>query len=310
MCASLSSIHATVSRATEQRLAPPIVRGSVLRRRVSSDPELTYRLFVSNAWKPGVPLFVAVHGIRRGDKNQASQFAPYIDSIGGVLVAPLFPKKRFPDYQRLGRLGRGLRADLAFKRILADVGDLLGTAFPELVMFGYSGGGQFVHRYAMANPRQVKRVAIAAPGWFTFPDMSQPYPRGIGRTSTITDLFFDPARFLNVPALVLVGEKDVLQDANLNTNRKIDSQQGGNRLDRARRWIAAMTAAAQRFQLPTPYRLEVLNGCGHSFNECMQIGNMGHNVINFLFPDGRPRPVAPGGLVHDRSSRNRTRKET
>ena len=223
MCASLSSIHATVSRATEQRLAPPIVRGSVLRRRVSSDPELTYRLFVSNAWKPGVPLFVAVHGIRRGDKNQASQFAPYIDSIGGVLVAPLFPKKRFPDYQRLGRLGRGLRADLAFKRILADVGDLLGTAFPELVMFGYSGGGQFVHRYAMANPRQVKRVAIAAPGWFTFPDMSQPYPRGIGRTSTIADLFFDPAQEDESRRLLSVGDGVVTADL-LHRHQPVEAQ--------------------------------------------------------------------------------------
>lgn len=268
---------------------PGMVRGKVMRRHVTDDPDLEYGLFVANRIKPENPIFIAVHGIHRGMLSQARQFAPLIDAVGGVLVAPLFPKRRFPDYQRLGRLGRGDRADLALKRILADVSHHLGLPAAELVMFGYSGGGQFVHRFAMANPRQVKRMAIAAPGWFTFPDQQQPFPRGIGETAALPDVMFDPMRFLRIPTLVMVGENDVVRDANLRTGKKIGSQQGGNRLDRGRHWIAAMSAAASRFGVDTPFRFTTLPGCGHSFIECMKRGGMGRTVLDFLFPDGAGR---------------------
>lgn len=264
---------------------PPMARGVIHRLQVADDPRLSYCLFISQTMNPELPLFIAVHGIRRGASSQASQFAPFIESIGGVLVAPLFHKRRFRDYQRLGRHGKGDRADMALKRIVADVSEKLGVAYPQLVLFGYSGGGQFVHRYAMANPRQVKRMAIAASGWYTFPDTSQAFPHGIGRSNRLPDIQFDPSRFLEIPTLVLVGEADVLQDSNLNQNKMIDRQQGVNRLERARRWLAAMRAAARQFGLNPPYDFRSLNGCGHSFVECMQSGKMGRTVIDFLFGD-------------------------
>lgn len=263
--------------------APALLRGKIQMRHVAGDPDLRYCFFVSKKITSGLPLFIAVHGIRRGVVSQAGQFAPFINQIGGVLVAPLFQKKRFPDYQRLGRLGRGERADMALKRIVADLSRTLDLHFSEVVMFGYSGGGQFVHRYAMANPRQVKRVAVAAPGWFTFPDMAQPFPRGIGRTSLLPDVIFDPARFLQIPTLVMVGEKDVLRDANLNKGKKIALQQGSNRLERGRHWISTMSATALRFKFTTPFTFKILPDCGHSFIDCMKGGKMGQTVIHFLF---------------------------
>lgn len=262
-----------------------IVRGKVMRRHVTDDPDLEYSLFAANRIRTETPLFIAVHGIRRGALSQARQFAPFIEAVGGVMIAPLFRKRRFPDYQRLGRQGRGERADLALKRMIADVSCRLGMSLSDLVMFGYSGGGQFVHRFAMAYPRQVKRVAVAAPGWFTFPDPTQSFPRGIGRTAALPDVMLDPARFLRIPTLVLVGEKDVVQDVNLNTGKKIGSQQGAHRLDRGRHWVAAMSAAASRFGLSTPSVFKTLPGCGHSFIECMNKGDMGRLVIDFLYPD-------------------------
>ena len=303
-----SSIHASDRHRSDHPHAPPVVRGKIIHRHVTGDPQLKYCLYVSHSVRPAIPLFVAVHGIRRGVTNQARQFAPYIDSVGGVLVAPLFQKDRFPDYQRLGRFGRGNRADLALKRILADVSTILGISFPGLVMFGYSGGGQFVHRYAMANPRQVKRIAVAAPGWFTFPDRTQPFPRGIGRTSTLPDVLFDPARFLAVPSLVLVGENDVLRDANLNKHKKIGAQQGANRLDRGQRWVVAMADAASRFQLQTPFTFEKLTDCGHSFMECMQVGETGLKVIDFLFPGLRSQNRL--SRVEDQTSSSITEPKT
>lgn len=259
--------------------------GRIIRRRVErGGPKVTYYFYASTRPKPNLPIFVAVHGIRRRAENQARLFAPMIESLGGILVAPLFSRKRFSDYQRLGRRGKGERSDLALRRVLADVRRRTGKPTDELVMFGYSGGGQFVHRYAMAHPRQVGRMAIAAPGWYTFPDKTQTYPEGIGgATKALPDLLFDPARFLQIPALVLVGEKDTERDAALNRKKRIDSTQGPHRVERGRRWVAAMTEAARRFNYRTAYRFITLPGCGHSFDECMTKGGMGTMVTAYLF---------------------------
>jgi pimeloyl-ACP methyl ester carboxylesterase len=110
-------------------------------------------------------------------KDHALKFASFAERYGVVLVAPLFPKDRFGDYQRLGRNGRGERADQALNRILTEVGFLTGANIDKLYMFGYSGGGQFVHRYAMAYPQRTARIVVAAAGWYTFPDSAVNYPR-------------------------------------------------------------------------------------------------------------------------------------
>ena len=267
------------------RCEKPIAAGRILRRRVErGGPKVAYHLFLSTRPTSDLPIFVAVHGIQRRADNQARLFAPIIESLGGILVAPLFNRKRYSDYQRLGRQGKGERSDMALRRVLANVGRLTGRPTGQVVMFGYSGGGQFVHRYAMAHPRQVRRMAIAAPGWYTFPDPTRPYPEGIGSTlKALPDLLFDPARFLQIPTLVLVGENDTARDAALNRKKRIDRDQGRNRVERGRRWVAAMTDAARRFNYNTAYRFITLPGCGHSFDECMTTGGMGSMVAAYLF---------------------------
>jgi hypothetical protein len=144
----------------------------------------------------------------------------------------------------------------------------------------------------MANPRQVSRMAIAAPGWYTFPNPRLSYPDGIGNCRDLPDLFLDPARFLQIPTLVLVGDQDIDRDPNLNRRGKLDVRQGKNRLERGRNWIEAMRTAAARYNYDTHFGFSVLPGCGHSFPDCMAKGEMGRQVINFLF-NGRGRSTHP-----------------
>lgn len=268
------------------RGADSAVESRIERRQVRNDPDLTYYLFKARRPHSALPLLVSVHGISRQAEEQALLFAPLVDAIGGTLVVPLFPQNRFPDYQRLGRQGKGERSDLALQRVLCDVAARTGNSIGTISMFGYSGGGQFVHRYAMAYPRQVMRMAIAAPGWFTFPVTEYKFPQGLKKTASLPDLYFDPARFLKIPALVLVGEHDVSRDGSLNQSAKIDLRQGKNRMERARRWLSAMSTAATQYQYETVYEFLVVPDCGHSFVECMAKGDMGPQIMAFLI--GQP----------------------
>ncbi len=279
------STQPAARRKRVEEVRPPLER--IEKKQLVSDEATAYHIYRSSCPQPDVPLMVAVHGIRRRARLQARLFAPFIESIGGTLVAPVFSRKRYADYQRLGRPGMGQRADLALKRILAEVGHMTGVSTRSIVMFGYSGGGQFVHRFAMAYPRQVRRMAVAASGWYTFPNRDIPYPEGIGRCEDLPDVFLDPGRFLQIPTRVMVGERDRTRDQTFNRTGQLDARQGKNRVERAHKWTAAMETAARRYNYKTEMQFSVVPGCGHSFKECMLDGKMGHRVIRFLHEGAR-----------------------
>jgi len=258
------------------------------KERVSKAGGVTYFLHVPEVTAPPAGIFVTVHGWSRNAFEHAEKFLPFAASRGVILVAPLFDRRRFPWYQRLGTRGTQGRADLALDEIVAEVGRLADVPTTPLHMFGHSGGGQFVHRYVMAYPERVRRAALGAPGWYTFPDPGLKYPWGIGPDKRLPDLQLEPQRFLEVPMEVLVGEMDTARDRNLNKSLTVDRAQGLDRRERGKRWVEAMNAAARACSLDTEYRRIVMPGVGHSFARCMDEGKMGRAVFAFLF--GRPGP--------------------
>ena len=76
---------------------------------------------------------MTVHGISRNAEEHAKKFAPYAEQYGVILIAPFFSEKDFPDYQRLGRKGRGERADSALKAIIKDLAESTGIHLPEKI---------------------------------------------------------------------------------------------------------------------------------------------------------------------------------
>jgi len=258
--------------------------GGVISERVTGDAtRQPYFLYVPQRGGANAPVFVTVHGISRNAREHAERFASFAERYGVVLIAPYFSKYRFPDYQRLGREGKGARADLALDRIVDDVGRLTGAQTGKLFLFGYSGGAQFVHRYTLAHPERVAKVVLGAPGWYTFPDPTLKYPKGIAPAKSLPGVAFDPAAFLAIPTCVLVGERDVRQDVALNKSPKIAQQQGSTRLERGEHWIAAMARAAEAQGLKTSYTFHTLPRSRHSYTQSMVRGGMGEMVFDCLF---------------------------
>jgi pimeloyl-ACP methyl ester carboxylesterase len=278
--------------------APAVQRGKIVKRRLAGDPGQRYYLYVPHRTeaRPDT-LFVSVHGISRNAREHAKRFAPLAERYGVALVAPRFARDRFPDYQRLGREGKGAKADQALGRIIDEVRTLIGIHAPRLHLFGFSGGGQFAHRYAMAYPEQVERVVVGAAGWYTFPDAAVTYPRGIKTSRSLRQVRFQREAFLRIPACVLVGSHDNLRDAALNTSRRVDRQQGETRGQRGRNWIEAMRREARALGLDTRYRYDELPGVGHDFTEAMKIGRIGEHTFQFLFGDPPPQQTLQPSLL-------------
>ncbi len=250
-----------------------------------SDPKQIYYLYIPATTCKTSSIFVTIHGINRMAREQIEAFIPFADRYGIAIVAPLFTKKRFPDYQRLGINGKGRRADLTLETILDEISLLTGINTEETYMFGYSGGGQFVHRYAITRPARVKRMVIAASGWYTFPDMDKKYPYGIAKTAKMKEISMEPNSFLTIPVCVIVGEKDKLRDRLLRKEKNIDQQQGQNRIERGIAWVKAMQKCCHSYDLRTQYKFHLLKDSNHSFLNCINNGDMGAIVFDFLLGD-------------------------
>jgi len=259
----------------------------VLLRAVSGDPPLDAYVYLPRTLAPQARVVAIVHGISELPRQHVECFAPLAERQGTVLVAPHFSRPNFRDYQRLGRGGRGARADQALERLVEEVARESHARAGRIFLFGYSGGGQFAHRYAMAHPQRVAAAVVASAGWYTFPDAERRYPRGIRGGSDLAGAHFEPDAFLRVPLLVTVGARDVERDASLRQGAALDREQGRNRVERAERWVEAMQAAAQQCGLPPAVGLRRLEGVGHSFEDNAERGALAEIAFEHFF--GRRR---------------------
>ena len=255
------------------------------------DRDLPYYLHLPHRATDASGVLVAVHGISRNAREQVHAFGARAARLGLVTVAPLFTRERFPGYQRLGHSRRGVASfpHVALQNILEEVADATGADTARSFLFGFSGGAQFAHRYAMRYPDRVRAIALGSAGWYTFPDVGQPFPRGLGATPLAQGI--DPVRFLHVPALVLVGENDDRRDRSLNTSRAIDLQQGRDRIERARRWTGAMRTLASRTGVDARLDMEVMPRCGHDFTDCVRGGGLVERVLDFFATATRRAPA-------------------
>lgn len=271
-----------------------------MRRSLRSDPELEYLVYVPTAGAIDAPVLVAAHGVSRSWNEQAAAFVAHCESHGVVLLAPSFSGEAHGDYQRLGRVGRGQRADLFLHRCLQELTSLTGADTTQFGLFGHSGGAQFAHRYLMAYPHRVARAVIAAAGWYTFPDAELKFPYGIQSSRRLPGVVFNPEAYLRVPVTLLVGSEDV-QSKHLGTSERVNAQQGLTRVERAHNWVAAMEAQARLFGIAPQVSLVELPGSGHSFEELCQHGALVERLFHALFDAPLQAHLEEQTLTHDRA---------
>jgi len=252
-------------------------------------PEFHYHQYTPTYGAEGLPILVAVHGILRRAKEQARAFSIYAERYGFVLIAPLFCRRNFPAYQRLGvsRQHVPCYPDIALNAVLDEACERSGAITDRVYLFGYSAGGQFVHRYAMEHPEKVHAVAMGAAGWYTFPDKHAPFPRGLGTRSGFRPIELDPQSFLKIPMATFVGEHDIYQDPTFKRSPRLDLQQGLSRVERAERWANAMSDAAQDYGFDTRYDSHVMTSCGHSFTDCVEQGGLASQAVGFYSQVGQ-----------------------
>jgi pimeloyl-ACP methyl ester carboxylesterase len=239
-------------------------------------------MFVPGAAVRNGRLLVSIHGVSRNADQHVRLLAANAERSGTVLVAPIFATEQYPDYQRIGRVGRSKRADVALNLVVADAAAITGVAAEQFYLFGFGGGAQFAHRYLMAHPHRVAGAVIASTGWYTLPDPTRRFPYGTRMTRKLPDVRFDAEEFLTVPVTVMVGAEDVTQNG-LRHRPRLDREQGVNRLERARRWVESMRAAAAMHHMQCRVTCEEIKDCNASFSDSVLRGGLADKLFRSLF---------------------------
>lgn len=259
--------------------------GTIHHRTVDGMSQLEYFVYLPQSYRDDGKILYAIHGISRNAREHIEGFSAQAERHGTILVAPLFARQTFPRYQQLGTNVQQNRADMALDHALQDIHEWMGIPPAPMKMFGFSGGGQFLHRYAMFYPKRVARMVLAAPGWYTFPDPERKYPYGIKSTKEWPQLKFSLEKFLQIPTLVVVGEEDDLRDKDLNKAREIDAFQGLDRIERAERWINANRNLARAHDITAEFRLESIPNASHAYESYMAHPPFAEIVFDFLFEE-------------------------
>ena len=257
-------------------------------RRVAAPP-LKYHLFLPAA-DTRKPLLVLVHGVSTRPETMVELFAVDAARHGRPLMTPHFDDDDFDEYQRLGSPAEPLESARALVTALGEAFKRIGQPQAPVDLMGFSGGAQFVHRFGLFFPQLVRRLVIAAPGWYTWLDAKEAYPYGIGPSAASEQRTPDVAAFLKLPKLVAVGEEDTKRDTQLRTGRA--DAQGRTRLERARRWVAHVNEQAEQ-KGGVRTKLEVLPDTPHSVARAVRKGGLDEKMFRFLEGDAPPT-LGPG----------------
>lgn len=257
--------------------ADPVRPARIRFRQIPGSPALEYYVFVPDDLAKGAEPLVLVHGISRNAAELVLRFSGLARLFGVPLIAPLFRREVHGQYQQALDHKTGQRSDLALCAILADARQHFALATDKVSLFGFSGGAQFAHRFALIHPRRVRACVPASAGWYTMPDPGLAWPIGLagmpgsGNASEAQD----------VPFHLIVGQRDRQEDDALRRDPELDRLQGPDRLARAKAWYAALHRAGWN----AAGSLTVLPRTRHSFN-CAHRNGLGPTVFRLLGYEG------------------------
>ncbi|MGE3288842.1 MAG: hypothetical protein AB7J32_22460 [Pseudonocardia sp.] len=213
-------------------------------------------------------IVVAVHGLNRDGRAHRDDWVRIVAGRNVLVLVPELTRAAYPDYNT-GHVvdGRGVpqppdRWTFALVEALFDAAvAATGSRERDYALFGFSGGGQFVHRFVELMPTHRARVAVAAnAGWYTMPDDAVPYPYGLAGAPVGTA---ELGRAFATDLVLLLGQRDTdPRDPSLLHDARAD-RQGMQRLERGRAFFTAAARTARTHGFPLRWRVREVPGLGH-----------------------------------------------
>lgn len=220
------------------------------------------------------PILFAMHGHSRTAEGYRDNWAKRADKYGFMVFAPLFDEENWGHGQysyasvidEHGKIrDRKHWSFTALEHLFDAIKHATGNQQPRYMIFGFSEGGQFVHRLVLLMPNaRYSRAIVGSPGWYTMPTFDQKFPYGLrGSPATVDSLKTSLGR----DVVLLLGTAD--NDPNhpqLRKSREAEAQ-GPNRLARGHTFFNAAKHQAHALHTPFHWQLQEVEGAAHHPNQ-------------------------------------------
>ena len=236
------------------------------------------------AYTPNSPVVLVLHGLNRNADTYRDSWKPHAEQYGFMLLVPEFTEADFPGTNGYnmgnvfvaqtpdelegivssGRLQpKGLWSYTVADKTFADFAAKRdSTRQDRYYLYGHSAGSQYVHRLLQFVPEARVHMAVTAnAGWYTMPNPDVAWPYGLKGTPVSEN---DAKRFLALPLVVLLGEKD--NDPNHRNLRRTPEAdlQGTCRLDRGRSFFNYGRERAAALGVPFGWKLQTVPDVAHN----------------------------------------------
>lgn len=208
-----------------------------------------------------LPLLVLMHSSDREACRLRDNFSALAEQHGCAILCPLFPRLLQDPYDT-GNYKMILYEKTRYDLILLSMVEELAIRYTRIdierfFLFGFSGGGQFVHRFAYLHPTRLLGLAVGAPGTITLPDPLAKFPKGVKDTDTKFGIAINWKALRAIPSMFLAGGDDTDNlSAIARGRRPIPGGRHGGTVELEKAW-AALGANSRFVTVPDVAHVEV-----------------------------------------------------
>lgn len=208
------------------------------------------------------PLFVVVHGSSRNAEGYRDRLVDFAEEQGWIVLLPLFPNGIIEpgepnNYKEIKF--HDIRYDLVLLAMIDEIAEIYRVEAERFMLYGYSGGGQFVHRFFYLHPERLSAVSIGAPGAVTLIDETQPWWLGLSDIETTFGIAVNLPAMRDVAVQMVVGGNDTEPMVEIDRRRKVGGSEraGATRVAR----LATLKANFEKHGIAVQH--QVVPGLGH-----------------------------------------------
>jgi pimeloyl-ACP methyl ester carboxylesterase len=179
------------------------------------DQRFSYCLYVPGNYAENAAkvygLAVTVHGTGRNAAGYRDSLADFADAHDCIVLAPLFPAgiiqpDELSNYKLLEF--HGIRFDLVLLSMIDEVAAKYRVDTNRFLLYGFSGGGHFTHRFFYLHPERLLGISIGAPGVVTLLDTTRDWWVGVRDLTSRFAKPLDLNAMRRVAVHMVIGDRD------------------------------------------------------------------------------------------------------
>ena len=236
-----------------------------------SDKPITVYTYMPDYTNDDIPVIFVMHGQNRDASNYCGDWATSAEKYKILIVCPEINELYYPNSQYYQQ--GGMFIDNKFTEpekwtfnlidnIFSTIQDSNVTKAKTYGIYGHSGGGQFVHRFALfSEPKNASIIIPSNSGWYTLAHYKETFPYGLNNSPLNENILKE--KFL-LPLVILLGENDT--DPNSSSLRKTDEamRQGSHRYARGKYFYTTAKSKAEELSLQFNWKVFTVPNVGHS----------------------------------------------